>query len=108
MKTPISKDQRKALILSLASGSFDITIFPELAKRMPNTVTWFEFWQGVTGDNCPPTIPLSRQVKITLLKALKDGSIDMSSFTPIVEVEEKRNRFEELMIAANADNTREL
>lgn len=101
MKTPISSEQRKALMLSLASGSLDITIFPELASRMPKTVAWFTFISGVSGDNCPPAIPFDRQTKIAALKCLKTGYFILADFLPVIDTEEKRDRFLDLMVAAS-------
>ena len=97
MKTPINSNQRKALLLCLAKDYFDIGIFPELSSRMPKTEAWFRFISDVTGDNLPATMPLNRSLKIAALETLRSGFFNLNYFNTIIEQEEQRDRFLELM-----------
>lgn len=101
MKIPINNKQRKELVLCLVADKLNISIIPELAELLPNTVKWFEFWDGIcktyNEPTQPPHINLDRNGKIAILNAIKRGFINLTDFAPLIEKEEKRERFIELM-----------
>ncbi|MDL2320028.1 hypothetical protein LJC45_02720 [Alistipes sp. OttesenSCG-928-B03] len=107
MKIPISSDQRKALLLSLAKGSFNIEVFPELAERMPNAVAWYSFISGISGEYHPAALPLDRPLKIAALKMLKSGYFNIADFTGVIEADKDKNYFLSLMQAASATDADE-
>ena len=103
MKINITKQQRRALLLCLAKEQFDIDIIPEAGKQMPKVKGWFEFIDGLSDEKEKPTIPLNRELKITILKAVQTGVFDVLFIKSTIEAEEKRDRFLELMQAATAE-----
>ena len=107
MKIPISSDQRKALLLSLAKGSFNIEVFPELAERIPNAVAWHRFIPGLYGEDHPAALPLDRSLKITALKTLKNGYFNIADFAGVVEADKDKNYFLDLMRASSVTDADE-
>jgi hypothetical protein len=100
----INDSQRARLLACLKSGAFDVTILPDIALMFERHITFMATINRCNddrGDNPDGTtyeIDLNRELKISILQALKTGLFPLGRAMDTLKAEASRNLFMECLI----------